>query len=420
LPTLRWHCHQHRAGLFALIALASLPALQTSVCPIKTQSQHVRVRGVVVLVIVLAHGLIAVPASFHGDLAFDGPADAALVSLLALCWRPWPHCAGVITNIALLLLPALRWHHRPRCMGAFSLIALALLPLSPSRRRQHCKLASAQSRSSRDTRWRHRQHRAVIVAGVAPASSPSSRRCLCPRCAGIAALGTPASPPASRTGICPVMTQSRHVLGEASLSRSTSSLVALLLYPASAHRGLAFVGLAEAAMAFFGVALVSLPASHWHHRQHQAVLVAGVAPALLPSWPSKVRLVPRWRLPALRWRFARIVLASLPALCRRPCCRRFAGVIALVTWVLLPLSRWHRCPCRLCVAASIANWRLPSHEAVATRAGVIASIAPLLLPALRRHRCPRCAGVFALVTLASPPLAHPRCLQHHQLASGQS
>jgi hypothetical protein len=44
-----------------LIALALPPALQTSVCLTKTQSQHIRVHGVIVVVIVLALGLIAVP-----------------------------------------------------------------------------------------------------------------------------------------------------------------------------------------------------------------------------------------------------------------------------------------------------------------------------------------------------------------------
>ncbi len=170
---------------------------------------------------------------------------------------------------------------------------------------------------------------------------------------------------------------------------------------------------------FFGVALVSLPALHWRHCQCQAVLVAGIAPVLLPSWPSKVWPVLRWRLPALRWHFACIALASLPALCCCPCCRRCFGIIALIAWACLPLSRWHCCPHCLHVTASIANWRLP-YKAVATRTGVIASIAPSLLPALRRHCCPHCAGVFALVALALPPLAHLRCCQHHKWASGQS
>ncbi len=60
-PALFWHCHQRCIGLFALIPLALPPALQTSVCPTKTQSQHIRARGVVVVVIILACGFIAVP-----------------------------------------------------------------------------------------------------------------------------------------------------------------------------------------------------------------------------------------------------------------------------------------------------------------------------------------------------------------------
>jgi hypothetical protein len=61
MPALHWCCHQRRAGLFALLALASPPASQTSICPTKTQLQHVRVHGVVVVVIVLTRGLITVP-----------------------------------------------------------------------------------------------------------------------------------------------------------------------------------------------------------------------------------------------------------------------------------------------------------------------------------------------------------------------
>ncbi len=56
-----WRCHQCCVGLFALITLALPPALQTNICPTKTQSQHVRACGVVVMVIVLACGFIAVP-----------------------------------------------------------------------------------------------------------------------------------------------------------------------------------------------------------------------------------------------------------------------------------------------------------------------------------------------------------------------
>ncbi len=162
---------------------------------------------------------------------------------------------------------------------------------------------------------------------------------------------------------------------------------------------------------FFGVALVSLPALHWRHCQHQAVLVAGVALVLLPSWPSKVRPVPRWRLLALHWHFASIALASSPASGCCPCCQHCAGVIALVAWALLPLLRWHHCPCCLRVAASITNWHLPSHKAVATgawhycqhRAILVAGVAPASLPSLRGRLCLCRADVAALSTPALPP-----------------
>jgi hypothetical protein len=170
------------------------------------------------------------------------------------------------------------------------------------------------------------------------------RGCLCPCCAGIAALGIPALPPASQTGLRPVMMQLRQVAGEASLLRLSLSPVASLLYPASAHSNLAFYGLAEAVMAlfffcfFFGVALVSLPALHWRCCQHQAVFVAGIAPALLLSWPLKVWPVQCWRLPVLCWCFARIALASLPASCCCCCCRCCAGVVVLSACASLPSS----------------------------------------------------------------------------------
>ncbi len=144
------------------------------------------------------------------------------MSLPALCWHPWPHCAGIIINIALSLLPALCWHHCPCRVGAFALVALTLLPSLPSRHRQHRELASAQSQSSRNMRWHHCQYRAVVIASIAPALSPSLHRHLCPCCTGAATLGTPALPPASQTGICPVMTQLHHVVSEALLLPSTS------------------------------------------------------------------------------------------------------------------------------------------------------------------------------------------------------
>ncbi len=144
------------------------------------------------------------------------------------------------------------------------------------------------------------------------------------------------------------------------LLRSLLLPMALLLYPALVNNDLAFDGLAKAAMAFFGVLLASSPALRWHHCQRQAVLVAGIAPVLLPSWPLMVRPMQRWRLLGLCWHpclhragiIASIaLLLSLLVLCWRHCpwC---AGVFALIKCPL----RWHppfrryRCtwgPCRI-------------------------------------------------------------------------
>jgi hypothetical protein len=369
LQALRCHLCRHCAGIVTHIALASLPSLHWH-CPQHCKlasAQPRRSHDMSVCMVLLSwpssSPVASLPylVSFHGDLAFDGPAGAALVSLPALCWRPWLHCAGIITNIALSLLLALRWHHCPYCMSAFALVALASLPLLPLHCRQHHKLASSQSGSSSNKRWRHPQHCALVVAGVAPALLPSSRGRLCPRCAGIVALGTPTLPPASRADICPVITQSQHINGEVSLSRSTSPPVALLLYLALAHSILAFHGLAEAAMAFF------------------------------------------WRCAGV---LARIALASLPA-SSCPCCRRCAELVAKLAFEGLAGAA-------LAFAGVVLAFRPHC-------TGVIASIVLLsLLPALHRRHRPHCMGALALVAQASLPLLPSRCCQHRKLASAQS
>jgi hypothetical protein len=127
-------------------------------------------------------------------------------------------------------------------------------------------------------------------------------------------------------------------------------------------------------------ALVSLPALRWHPWPHCAGIITNIALSLLP---------------ALLWHH----------------CPRCVGAFALVALALLP--------CCLRVTTSIANWHLPN-QAVATCAGVIASIAPLSLLASCWHHCPCCVGIFAPVALVLLPLAHPRCRQHHELASAQS
>ncbi len=123
---------------------------------------------------------------------------------------------------------------------------------------------------------------------------------------------------------------------------------------------------------FIGVEQVSLPALHWHYWQLQAVLVAGVAPSLLPSCPS--------RSGRCRASICRRCTCILPASCCRHCQHRaFVHVTGILPASLpccgvpLPLLCRHLCPHRLCLASSIATLHLPSHETVTTHTGVIAS-----------------------------------------------
>jgi hypothetical protein len=109
---------RHCAGIVTNVALASLPSLCWH-CPqhcklASAQPRHSHNTSVCVALLSWLSSLPVASLSylvlFHGDFASDGPADAALVSLPALCWHPWPYCAGIITNIVLSLLPALCWH----------------------------------------------------------------------------------------------------------------------------------------------------------------------------------------------------------------------------------------------------------------------------------------------------------------------
>jgi hypothetical protein len=318
------------------------------------------------------------------------------------------------------LLPVLLRHHFPCRVGTFVLVALALLPSSSLHCRQHCELASAQAQGSCNMRWCHCQHRALVVANVAPASSLLLRGCLCPRRAGVATLSTPALPPASQTGICPVMTQLRPVVGEVSLSHSTLLPVASLLYPESAHSDFGLQQSGQGSNGIFvGVALVSSRALHWRHCQRQAVLVAGVAPALLPSWPSRsgrcrTSVCQRCAcvLPASRWRHCQHcavvhVTGVVPA--SSPCC---VGAFALVTPASLSLSPL---PClQHCDLASAQSrnshnmcWHHCQHRAI-----IVAGVAPALSPLSHGRFCPCSAGVTNL--------GIPALRQHHELASSQS
>ena len=362
LPSLLWHGSHH----CKLASAQPRHSRDTSVC-------------VASLSWSLSLPLASLPylASFHGHFASDGPADAALVSLLALCLHPWLYCAGVITNIMLLLLPVLRRHHFPCCVGAFVLAALASLPSLSSRCRQHCKLASAQAQSSRNMHWHHCQYHALVVANVAPAPSPLLRRCLCPGRAGITALGTPTLPPASQTGICLVMMQLRPVVGEVLLLRSMLSPVALSLYPELAHSDFCLRRSGQGSNGILS-SLSRCPCLYC------TGVIASVTLFSMLALRRRCCRVSLQGTAGAAQAFASVALA--PAYCYHRCQHRaFVHVTGIVSaslpccGALFPLSHRHLCPHCLCLASSIATWCLPSHETVVTCAGVISSTAPFLL-----------------------------------------
>ncbi len=130
MPALCWRCHQRCPGLVALISLAMLPSLQTSNCPPKTQSRHIRVCDVFVMVIVLARGLITIPGIVPGSICLRWScgssiglfAGVVLASLAAL------HCPVVVASVASALFSLSCGRFCPCCAGIVALIALALLP----------------------------------------------------------------------------------------------------------------------------------------------------------------------------------------------------------------------------------------------------------------------------------------------------
>jgi hypothetical protein len=357
LQALRCCCYRCCAGIVTHVALASLPSL-CWLCSQHCKLASAQPRGSHDTFVCMASSSwslslpvasLPYPALFHGDLAFDGLADAALASCR--------HCADVLARIVPASLPALRCCCCRHCIGVIALAAQAPLPLlrwhcCPRcllRCRQHCKLASAQSRSSRNTCWHHCQHCAVVVAGVAPTLLPSLRRHLCPHCAGVVPLITPTLPPASQTGACPVMTQLQHLASEALLSRSLLLPMALLLYPALVHSN---------------------------------------RPSTV--WPRQ-----RWLFLALRWR-------------PHPHC---TGIIASVELSLLPVLRPHCCQiglrrsgqcsagvCRRCAGVSPAlRWGHCQVCAVV----IVAGVGPALSPLAHRHLHPH-RGLL-VVAFALPP-----------------
>ena len=94
LPLLRWHCSLCCTCITASIAnwhLPNLNAVATHLCMWRCCRGH------------LPHPWPHCHTWCRSRVTwpFDGPANAALASLLVLCWHPRPHCAGVIVSIVL-------------------------------------------------------------------------------------------------------------------------------------------------------------------------------------------------------------------------------------------------------------------------------------------------------------------------------
>ncbi len=112
-----------------------------------------------------------------------------------------------------------------------------------------------------------------------------------------------------------------------------------------------------------------MPALHWRYCQRQAVLVAGVAPALLQSCPSRS-------------------VRCCASICR--CCA-----------CIFPASCWHHC----------------QHCAVVHVTGIVLASSPCcgaLLLLLRRHLCPHC---LCLVPALQPCVCPVTKQSQHALAS---
>jgi hypothetical protein len=231
-PLSCWRCQ----SCCTLVA-ASIPNWRPLVA---TQSQPIGIRDIVTILIAIDRG----PLLYSESSTATGPStNATLVSLPVLRWHPCLRCAGIIASIALSSLPALRCHRCRRCTGVVACLLLASLPSLHLHCRLHrpcigasianwrlpnldaatthprtwrccrghfpcscpcchtwrCSTATLLSmvrlmqrwhlcqRCACNTRWRHHQHRAVVVAGVTPASLPSLRWRCHPRYTRVAA-----------------------------------------------------------------------------------------------------------------------------------------------------------------------------------------------------------------------------------------
>jgi hypothetical protein len=294
--------------------------------------------------LVIADGFVPFTGSLHSDMAFDGPANVALVSLPALRWHPCPHVASIIVSIALLLLPMLHRRCCPPCAGIFALVLLTLpISLHPHCR-QHRKLASAQSQCSRNP---------LAYVTLSPFSS-------------------------SLPVVLLLYLESSIVTGPLA-NAVLASLLVLHWRPSPRRAGV-----------IASIALLLLLALRWHHCLHLTGVFALVALALPPLLPLHCH--------------QHCKLASAQP--QRSC--DMSTYMALSSWsfsfpvalLSYPASFHGHFAFDGPTNAALAS--LPV-LCFATRAGVIASIAPLLLPVLHRHCCPHCAGIVTLVTPALLP-----------------
>ncbi len=229
--------------------------------------------------------------------------------------RPWPRDCKRHWSMAtwpLTVWPRQRWRFLWRCAGVLARIALALLPVSSCPRCWRCAgiVAKFAFEGPADA--------ALAFAGVALASLPLSRWCHCQHCAVISAASiAPALSPflpslrAPRRGVRPSAVIA--LCGVLAVS-GVVNVHPLFLLPGA---------LAAMYAPFCDDVIVGAS-----HSSCRCLLVAGIALVSLPSWPSEVRPMQRWRLLALRWRprphrvevIASVALSSSLLALHRRCC----------------------------------------------------------------------------------------------------
>ncbi len=321
------------------------------------------------------------------------------IAFLGKCrWHHCQHPAGIEAGVALslLMLPCHRCHHCCCGTGVIVVVALALLqtPLG------HCC---------------HRN--AVVITNVTLAPLPS----LLPQCW-------------RNRGPClafNVLAIAEHCPCHTRVPASITLALLPLLYPRNSQHCTGIFAL---------VALVPLPLSRWRHRLCCADVVALVAPAaILILMRQRRDVLPLlWHLRCCHaGTFVNIAWALSPLLRWRPH-RRCPGAVTIITVVaLVSLRSWrwrhcHHCHCGagVIVVLALVPLPMPLGHCCHCNAGDIADVALALLPLLLSRRWrhqgsglvfdvpanaehhPCCTCVPASITLALPPLTHPRHCQH--------